>query len=1213
MRAAEVTAKLDLDLSGFVQKLQKAEGMLNRLVGRPYTVNLGAGVGGATSAGNAVVRRARSVVSAADEEANALEKVQKASEKADEAISMMGSRGGTRADLGVKLKAVNDAYNQLRNSVVGVGGFAGLDPDMAAEVGGQLNQLARGSENLRSGLRQLRGSAEQSVTPLQKLQQASQNATRVIGGFGDAIARGPADMMVQMTAARRAVTELQSTVDKAGGFAGLSPEMGATIRSQITGLTSGMQELRAATASNVRPVNNLETALGRAHDLIQNFGQAKQGSKADIFVQMKSAKAALADLGRQVAASGGFAGMNPAVAAEVRAQMNGLIEGMKDLGSSTGAAETNFDKLMRTFQKASFVFIGIMALKGAMTALSSVIRITVSEAVRFEQVSIGFEKMLGSAQAATSMLQQLAEFATATPFELVDVENQAKRLRAYGYSAQEVIPILRDVGDAATATGTGADGINRITLALGQMRSAGKMNSRDMLQLTEAMVPAWDYVAKAMGKTQAEVRKLSEQGMVPAELAITAIRKGIQDTFGGTMQAQMKSLGGQWSNIKDRVILMARSIGMQLLPYLKEFVSQASAYLPMVQKFIEDSVAGTNDFGKALRTIGGLMLSFGRIARAAFIPVANGISFIVSVLAGDWEAAFSKAAKSPIAATAATLLLINTLIQLAVTARQAGNAMMVSLSASSIAQGFQLVAAGETVLATSTLGLGAAIGGLIGKFQMMIAALPMWATLAVAAASVIAGAALIIFSNVERAGESAASEKKYTAFYAMQEGWLALQKTVESGTITWKDAQAAITEYGRGVLTSEQAMQVLRNAYPGLAQQQEDLDAKLKALNEDFAKQNQEVVKLIPGLNLRQTLEKNLMQALVDVASAEDAVAKARKDSGSNTAQARNAELALTAARANAKKAEDEYRKEVIKTRLEHEFGATIAQWAANIAIKGANAVAKAQSGLKTTIANTSAAMKDMIAVMAGLLAAGDVSGAQKVEDAIGRAAQAIADARKRLRAIGDAPAVGDIPIPEAPNEAAANARKAAEAIKDAIKDALKAANDLVERFKQASRQMGNFAGLFGRPERNATRGSLIGNARRQLMKLTQYGKALEKLKKQLPASVFDEIVAAGPGSMDDVIRLARGGMAKQWAAIIQQRNAVADEITRKYTMPGDIAASRSSIISGAVSAAGGGTVGITINMNGSMSFSGTKDAVALAKKIAAHVDKELRAKGIIK
>jgi len=63
----------------------------------------------------------------------------------------------------------------------------------------------------------------------------------------------------------------------------------------------------------------------------------------------------------------------------------------------------------------------------------------------------------------------MADFAVknSAVFEFPSLIEASKRMLAYGFAAEEVLPTLRAVGDAAAALGAGSEGIDRITLALG--------------------------------------------------------------------------------------------------------------------------------------------------------------------------------------------------------------------------------------------------------------------------------------------------------------------------------------------------------------------------------------------------------------------------------------------------------------------------------------------------------------------------------------------------------------------------------------------------------------------------------------------------------------------------------------------------------------------------------------------------------------------------
>jgi tape measure domain-containing protein len=219
--------------------------------------------------------------------------------------------------------------------------------------------------------------------------------------------------------------------------------------------------------------------------------------------------------------------------------------------------------------------VGTYALQGLNAALGFAKDSVFGFNASLEQANIGFTTMLGSAEAATKMLDDLKKFAAATPFRFEGLLDSSKRLLAMGYTAEEIIPVMRTVGDAVAGLGAGEEGIQRATYALGQMKTAGRVLSQDMMQLTSLGVPAWDYLAQAIGKTTPEVRKMVEQGLIPAELGINAILVGMEKDFGGLMAKQAQTFTGALSNISD---MLQQIVATGFQPFFEE-VSKAAVSL----------------------------------------------------------------------------------------------------------------------------------------------------------------------------------------------------------------------------------------------------------------------------------------------------------------------------------------------------------------------------------------------------------------------------------------------------------------------------------------------------------------------------------------------------------------------------------------------------------------------------------------------------------
>ena len=190
-------------------------------------------------------------------------------------------------------------------------------------------------------------------------------------------------------------------------------------------------------------------------------------------------------------------------------------------------------------------------------------------AAAMEQSTIAFTTMLGSGEAAEQMLTRLRKFADTTPFEFMELQDAAKRMMAYGFAAEDVIPTLTAVGDAAGALGGGAAMIQRLTTALGQMTAKGKVSGEELRQLSEAGVPALKYLADAAGVTTAEMSKMIEKGLIPADKGVQVLLQSMKGDFGGLMAKQAETASGKLSTMNDALASLGTEVGRTFIPAVK--------------------------------------------------------------------------------------------------------------------------------------------------------------------------------------------------------------------------------------------------------------------------------------------------------------------------------------------------------------------------------------------------------------------------------------------------------------------------------------------------------------------------------------------------------------------------------------------------------------------------------------------------------------------
>lgn len=243
-------------------------------------------------------------------------------------------------------------------------------------------------------------------------------------------------------------------------------------------------------------------------------------------------------------------------------------------GQSATATQQSSEKITRASQQASAgmrstakeaqtmgsqVSAAFGSLTGSLTKIAGVAGLGYI-AKQIASVGIGFndftqkaeislEVLLGSADKARVFLSDMLAFAKQTPFALPDLTESAQKLLAFGVDGEQVIPILRGIGDAATAAGKGTAGVQQLALVLGQIQAKGRLQGDEILQLAENGVNALTILANQANMTTADFQKEVTAGNVSAEQAINGLIDGIENGTNG-INGATASMGGLMDRIK---------------------------------------------------------------------------------------------------------------------------------------------------------------------------------------------------------------------------------------------------------------------------------------------------------------------------------------------------------------------------------------------------------------------------------------------------------------------------------------------------------------------------------------------------------------------------------------------------------------------------------------------------------------------------------------
>ena len=250
---------------------------------------------------------------------------------------------------------------------------------------------------------------------------------------------------------------------------------------------------------------------------------------------------------------------------------------------------------------------GFTVLKGAMSnlladgiskAFESGKYALIDYNAQMENSEASFKTLLGSTEKAKGMMKELYDFASTTPFELGDLTGATQKLLAFGIPADLVKGKLKMLGDISQGN---AQKLDSLSLALGKISSSGKMTGEELNQMIDAGFNPLDSIAKATGKSQAELRGEMEKGLISYEMITGAMERATSQggQFYQSMDNQSKTFTGKLSTIKDA---FNSNLGEGLKPIFSwltntgiPMATNAVSKIPEVFKKVSDAVKFLSD------------------------------------------------------------------------------------------------------------------------------------------------------------------------------------------------------------------------------------------------------------------------------------------------------------------------------------------------------------------------------------------------------------------------------------------------------------------------------------------------------------------------------------------------------------------------------------------------------------------------------------------
>lgn len=235
----------------------------------------------------------------------------------------------------------------------------------------------------------------------------------------------------------------------------------------------------------------------------------------------------------------------------------------------------------------------------------------VKAAADLETMETQFISLTGGAEQAGAMVDQLNQFAAATPFQIEEIAGAARQLLAAGTDISQVNEQLGFLGDIAATSGSS---IEDITAIFAKVQAKGKVELENLNQLAERGIPIFTALSEATGLPASALGA----GAVSVE-QFNAVLKSFTEEGGfaaGAMERLSQTAAGKFSTALDNLKQAGASIGELLLPMVTKAIDKVTEMAASFQQLDDRTKKIILIIGGIAAAIGPLLVGFGAFSKA---------------------------------------------------------------------------------------------------------------------------------------------------------------------------------------------------------------------------------------------------------------------------------------------------------------------------------------------------------------------------------------------------------------------------------------------------------------------------------------------------------------------------------------------------------------------------------------------------------------------
>lgn len=264
----------------------------------------------------------------------------------------------------------------------------------------------------------------------------------------------------------------------------------------------------------------------------------------------------------------------------------GLTDASNRLNSTASSIKSFGQSAMNSMNGLVSALAKVASAAALVKAGEYVVKTGVSYTATLEEYTAQLSVLLGGANAANTAMEDLAEMAAKTPYELKDVASAATSLLTVGVSTDEVTDYVRRLGDISLGS---SEKLESLTAAFMKTKSQGKLTTEVLRTMQFNGFDPLNMIAEKYGLTQEAVNQALADGVIPASELEWAIKKATDEggqffngsaTLAETLNGKIGTLSENWQAFLGKLTEpVSETLNGTVLPYCIDLVDELTESL----------------------------------------------------------------------------------------------------------------------------------------------------------------------------------------------------------------------------------------------------------------------------------------------------------------------------------------------------------------------------------------------------------------------------------------------------------------------------------------------------------------------------------------------------------------------------------------------------------------------------------------------------------